>query len=54
MNTLGKGVSDFKNLPMEGRETGVGGFMKGAFFGTVSLMKNTVEGTFGFAQSLTG
>lgn len=55
LNTLGKGVSDFKNLPSEGRESeGVKGFAKGAFFGTVSLVKNTVEGTFGFAQSLTG
>jgi len=48
-STLGRGLSDFKNMPMEGRETGgVGGFFKGAAYGTVSLMKNTVEGSFGF------
>ena len=28
--------------------------MKGMYSGTKSLLKNTVEGTFGFAQSLTG
>lgn len=50
--TLGNGLSDFKNMPLRG--IGITGFMKGAFFGTVSLMKNTVEGTFGFAQSITG
>ena len=33
---------------------GIGGFLKGAGYGTVSLMKNTVEGSFGFVQSLSG
>lgn len=40
---------------MQGREEGgASGFIKGAASGTVSLMKNTVEGSFGFVQSLSG
>ena len=50
LTTIGNGLRDFKNMPMKrARQDGVKGFMTGALFGTVSLMKNSVEGTFGFA-----
>lgn len=53
--TMRNGFSDFKNLPLEGKEReGAKGFMKGSFWGTVSLFKSTIEGTFGYAQTLTG
>jgi hypothetical protein len=46
VTTISTGLSNFKNKPFQGE--GVTGFLKGAFWGTVSLGKNTVEGSFGF------
>lgn len=39
-------------MPMQG--DGVGGFIVGSAKGTVSLLKNTFEGTFGVVESFTG
>lgn len=53
VSTVKEGLSDFKNLPLTTGE-GTSGFLKGAFLGTVSLCKNTFEGTFGVAEAFTG
>jgi len=50
--SISKGLYDFKTMPMQG--DGVGGFILGSAKGTVSLLKNTFEGTFGVVESFTG
>ncbi len=41
-------------LPYEGYNDGVTGVMRGALFGTGSLFKNTIEGSFGSIQAISG
>jgi vacuolar protein sorting-associated protein 13A/C len=52
VSTISKGLYDFKTMPMQG--DGVGGFIVGSAKGTVSLLKNAFEGTFGVVESFTG
>ena len=52
MNHLGTGVQDFFYMPIEGLVKGPLELGKGVIYGTGSLLKNTVQGTFGSASKV--
>jgi len=45
--TIGTGLSDFVMMPYNERNNGLLHVLKGGLYGTGSLFKNTIEGTFG-------
>ena len=52
VNHLGNGVQDFFYMPIEGAVKGPLEAGKGIVMGTSSLIKNTVQGTFGSASKV--
>eukprot|EP00347_Sterkiella_histriomuscorum_P018285 403346093 len=52
--TIGAGLNDFIHKPLENRDQGALQVIKGGLIGTGSLLKNTIEGSFGYIQSMTG